>query len=273
MPFSATGIFTPAVTFVPDSPATAADQNTQDVDMAQGFTDCLTRDGLAPATNNISFGGFQINELGAGVAPTDAATVSQAGSTGMIGELRAKAGMTIPAKWLLCFGQAVSRTTYAALFAEIGIAWGAGDTTTTFNVPDFRGRGWAGVDNMGGTAASRVTLAVAGFDGTVLGAAGGDQNYAEHDHGLTDPTHNHGITDPAHQHLWGNGANGGTLGAGSVDATFINSGVSTLNTNPSVTGITVNNAPTNITVNNAGTGLGANMQPTAMVNIIIYAGV
>ena len=45
----------------------------------------------------------------------------------------------IPDGWLHCHGQAVSRTTYAALFAAIGTVYGQGDGSTTFNVPDFRG--------------------------------------------------------------------------------------------------------------------------------------
>ena len=52
----------------------------------------------------------------------------------MIGEIRAFAFQTPPPKWLE-FGQAVSRTTYAALYAAIGITWGAGNGTTTFNLP------------------------------------------------------------------------------------------------------------------------------------------
>lgn len=56
------------------------------------------------------------------------------------------AGATAPTGWLLCQGQAVSRTTYAALFAVIGATYGAGDGTTTFNVPDMRGEFPRGLD-------------------------------------------------------------------------------------------------------------------------------
>ncbi|HGH6718284.1 TPA: phage tail protein [Neisseria meningitidis] len=55
------------------------------------------------------------------------------------------AGRTAPAGWLKANGAAVSRTTYAALFAAIGTTYGAGDGSTTFNLPDLRGefmRGW-----------------------------------------------------------------------------------------------------------------------------------
>ena len=50
------------------------------------------------------------------------------------------AGNTIPAGWLLCDGSAVSRTDYAKLFSAIGTTWGAGDGSTTFNLPNSIGR-------------------------------------------------------------------------------------------------------------------------------------
>lgn len=52
----------------------------------------------------------------------------------------AYAGSAAPTGWLLEDGSAVSRTTYATLFAVIGTTYGAGDGSTTFNVPDSRGR-------------------------------------------------------------------------------------------------------------------------------------
>jgi len=55
---------------------------------------------------------------------------------------------TAPTGWLLCDGTAVSRTTYASLFAVIGTTFGTGDDSTTFNVPDFRGRVPAGPDGV-----------------------------------------------------------------------------------------------------------------------------
>lgn len=81
------------------------------------------------------------------------------------------------AGWLLCFGQAVSRTTYATLFAAIGTTYGAGDGTTTFNVPDLRGRVGAGKDDMGGTAANRLTTGGSGVNGATLGAVGGAETH------------------------------------------------------------------------------------------------
>lgn len=55
-----------------------------------------------------------------------------------VGSIVPYGGATAPSGWLLCQGQAVSRTTYAELFAVIGTAYGSGDDSTTFNIPDLR---------------------------------------------------------------------------------------------------------------------------------------
>ena len=63
------------------------------------------------------------------------------------------AGAVAPDGWLLCQGQAVSRTTYAQLFSVIGTTYGSGDGSTTFNLPDMRGRVAVGSDaNLGAAA-------------------------------------------------------------------------------------------------------------------------
>lgn len=88
----------------------------------------------------------------------------------LVGGIMAFAGATPPNGWLLCYGQAVSRTVYARLFAIIGTAHGSGDGVTTFNVPDLRGRVPVGIDDMGGVDAGRLTSW-----SNVLGASGGAQ--------------------------------------------------------------------------------------------------
>lgn len=85
-------------------------------------------------------------------------------------------GSTAPnSSFVFPYGQAISRTTYSALFAVISTTYGTGDGSTTFNVPDLRGRVFAGKDDMGGVAAGRVTSAASGIDGATLGATGGEQ--------------------------------------------------------------------------------------------------
>ena len=125
------------------------------------------------------------------------------------------AGTAAPSGYLLCFGQAVSRSTYSDLFTAIGTTFGSGDGSTTFNLPDLRGRVAAGKDDMGGSAANRITSGGSGITGTTLGASGGTQT-----HTLTTaemPSHTHTIPT-----FSGCGATAG-VGSGGPGST-INSG-------------------------------------------------
>jgi microcystin-dependent protein len=80
-------------------------------------------------------------------------------------------GAPVAPGWLPCDGRVVSRTLYVDLFDAVGTTFGAGDGSTTFNLPDFRGRSPLGPDNLGGTSANRVTNT--GADG--VGGAGGSE--------------------------------------------------------------------------------------------------
>ena len=101
-------------------------------------------------------------------------------------------GSSAPTGFLLCSGQAVSRSTYSALFGVISTTYGAGDESSTFNLPDLRGRVVAGQDDMGGTSADRLTGLTGGVDGDTLAATGGAETHvlttaqlATHTHGAT----------------------------------------------------------------------------------------
>jgi len=63
----------------------------------------------------------------------------------LVGCILTYAGSTAPTGWLLCQGQAISRTTYADLYALCGTTYGVGDGSTTFNLPDLRGRVVVGI--------------------------------------------------------------------------------------------------------------------------------
>ena len=104
------------------------------------------------------------------------------------------AGSTEPSGYLFCYGQEVSRATYSDLFTAIGTTYGVGDGSTTFNLPDLRGRTVFGRDNMGGLAANRITNSGTGnpgIDGTSLGATGGADRYALQAAQM--PGHTHGL--------------------------------------------------------------------------------
>lgn len=97
------------------------------------------------------------------------------GGTIPVGGMLDYAGSTAPDSYLFCYGQALSRTAYADLYAVLGTFYGSGDGSTTFNVPDKRGRVTAGKDDMGGTSANRLTGQTGGLNGDNLGAVGGEE--------------------------------------------------------------------------------------------------
>lgn len=73
--------------------------------------------------------------------------------------------------WLLCDGREVSRTTYAALYNEIGTRYGDGDTLTTFNLPDARGRSLLGAGTGTGLTARDINAISVGEENHTLTAA------------------------------------------------------------------------------------------------------
>lgn len=110
--------------------------------------------------------------------------------------------------WIPLFGQTVSATDYPLLAAKFGI------TGPTIALPDRRGLVVAGVDNMGGVSANRLTGKPGGLDGDVLGAIGGAET-----HTLTEsqmPSHKHDVVTQSagvHTHPVSRGGNGGGTGA------------------------------------------------------------
>lgn len=170
-------------------------------------------------------------------------------STYFTGQLVESAGTTVPAGFLACDGSAVSRTTYSALFSFIGTTWGVGDGSTTFNVPDLRGRATIGSGTGSGLTARTVGQQTIGEENHVLTTA----ELAAHNHGvnINDPGHTHST---AYQAVIGNG--GSNAGSGSL-------ALSTISINSATTGITA-------TSNNTGSGTAHNtMQPSAVVTKLI----
>jgi microcystin-dependent protein len=162
MPFDASGTFTRirgADSWKGDAtantPIRADLHDTNDNDFASGLSDCITKTGKTQPTADLPMAGHKLVNLGAPTASTDAATKQyvdnaiEAAKTSLLlppGMMMpyAKSG-SVPAGWLYCNGQLVSRATFSSLFAVIGTTFGAGDGSTTFALPDMRGRfprGW-----------------------------------------------------------------------------------------------------------------------------------
>lgn len=205
------------------------------------------------------------------------------------GAMLAYAGGTIPTGFILCDGKAYSRTTYAALFAAIGSAWGAGDGSTTFNVPDMRDRFPIGagltyaLGSAGGLGAFTPSISIGAHGIVIAEMPYHDHGWVDHGHnhpmydpghghGVSDPTHTHGYSDPGHGHSISDG--GHAHGYTAMQAPWnganndVNAGTSGSQYNPttsaSTTGIGINGATTNISIYGAGTGIGVNAAGTGV---------
>lgn len=136
------------------------------------------------------------------------------------GMVQAFARATCPIGWIKADGSAVSRTTKECLFLAIGTSHGRGDNSTTFNVPDYRGRFLRGVSEGSGLdpdANSRTAMATGGNTGNAVGSVQGDV-FGSHSHSYTNyPSYNLGsigadANNPSRGNF-GGGANGTTSGA------------------------------------------------------------
>ena len=197
-----------------------------------------------------------------------------------VGTLELSAGPTVPAGWMRCDGAAISRTTYAALFAEIGVSYGAGDGSTTFNIPDYRGRVPVGWDTaVGGVFADRIPTATANT--RTLGSVGGAATVTLTTAQLASHTHDSSLTIPEHNHPWLQSGGGGatidtTSGGGS--RSFNAAGASAAMVGDPLTGSywtapssdILGTNPVSGSINNAGSGdAHNNVQPVLTTNIMI----
>ena len=136
-----------------------------------------------------------------------------------VGSMFLWAASTAPQDFLLCNGQAISRTQFTSLFSIIGTTWGAGDGSTTFNVPNTGGRVVRGVN---GT----YTQALTGGADTVTLAANQLPNHA---HSYTEPNsgtgHKHTTAQPGGQSAAGLGPRAGDFNTGGPDTGFAVTGI------------------------------------------------
>ena len=210
------------------------------------------------------------------------------------GIVYAYAGATAPSGYLLCQGQAVSRTTYAALFMAIGTTFGTGDGSTTFNVPDLQGRVAIGSSSAyslgakGGASTVTLTSAQSGVPAHAHGLNSHKHSIPEHGHGhsLTLPNHGHTVTKAwriapkitsGGTAMFANGTGAGIHGyLEDMDGL-----VGAVSSYPSISGSVSNKAAfdtaaaTGNTANNSASDASSahnNMQPYQVLNYIISTG-
>lgn len=173
-----------------------------------------------------------------------------------IGSIDAFAGITAPQGWLMCDGSAKSRTTYAALFGVCGTRFGAGDGSTTFNVPDLRGRSPMGVGQAVGGGSIGNNYA--------LGQKFGHEAMQAHNHAVSDSGHGHAT--PGHGFNWGPGGNVHAQ-INAVGGAASNNWLHTIQTSWATTYA----AFTGIGIQNSGAGDSQNVHPVLGLNHIIRA--
>jgi microcystin-dependent protein len=182
------------------------------VTLANGFTQLMYCDGT-----NVVLASVPINSTNGNVAIAGNATVG--GNLAVTGNITVAGGDIIqpgviweyggaaaPTGWLLCNGAAVSRTTYAALFAIIGTTYGSGDGSTTFNVPDRRDRVGVGAGSSysrgqtgGAVTATTSTDGAHNHTGNTGGTAITTAQMPSHTHTGTTNTagaHTHNVNTP-----------------------------------------------------------------------------
>ena len=192
------------------------------------------------------------------------------------------AGSTVPAGYLPCDGSAVDRTTYASLFTAIGTTYGAGDGSTTFNVPDISGRvviGVSGAHAMASTGGTEtVTLQTAN-----LPAHG--HSVPKHGHANTiaakTPQLAHTITQPVFKYNSPNSA-GNSAGSSKTTCKTASTQTASRGTNLAVTahaatactmsGSVTNKPAFNSDSTSGGGSAHSNMQPYIAINYIISTG-
>jgi microcystin-dependent protein len=166
------------------------------------------------------------------------------------------AGISSPTGYLLCDGSAISREVYAGLFIAIDTIYGAGDGSTTFNLPNFTGRIPVCIDN------SQIEF-------NTLGQVGGEKT-----HTLTTgemPSHNHSVTDSGHAHTQTTINDDFNNTSGNYGGNYAKPSYPPSDGAGSITWTnTINSSTTGISINNSGGGLAHNnLQPYIVTNYII----
>lgn len=222
-------------------------------------------------------GSVLVADPGQSVGVRWAAASSSSGAVVPTGTILPFAGSSVPAGgFLLCDGQAVSRSDYSALFNTINITYGAGNGSSTFNVPNLRGRvpvgfasGDTGTDSFGvlaGTPGNKITTMISGTSpgqnevqvpghahGITFTAGGGAHGHANVSTGTQDTAHSHGVTsvtggNHAHDYKFFNNTGSGTntFGIGAVGVNSSGSSTNSTVANPSHThSVTLGNESAN----------------------------
>ncbi|MBR3661774.1 MAG: tail fiber protein [Alphaproteobacteria bacterium] len=176
MPFDSQGKFTRIHSWeqdrINDVDIVSDRHDEEDDNFAEGLSACVCKDGRSVMSGNLNLGGYRINNVADGLAANDVVNKKQLDDLSgtlteeltavitniikaqtFVGDVKTSVKSENHGGWILCNGQELSRTVYADLFDVIGTRFGAGDGSTTFNVPDYRGKFLRG---LGGNSAADI---------------------------------------------------------------------------------------------------------------------
>ena len=221
--------------------------NTTLTDIASALTGSVAADGQTPMTGSLNMASNKIISVTDPTNPQDATTKAYVDAADAVltaaiaaipslptGTINMWSTASAPTGYLLCAGSAVSRTTYAALFAVISTTFGVGDGSTTFNLPNYT---------------NRMPY------GTTVGATGGSADAVVVSH-----THTATVTDPGHAHSYSPNYYSQYITGGSGNAAALQTSGTT---GTATTGISVSNSTTGVS------GTNANLPPYLGINFII----
>ncbi|WP_429497243.1 hypothetical protein ACQUFY_11910 [Robbsia andropogonis] len=241
MSFNGQGVFNPLYNWQQDAAQglniQADRMQGQDQDMANGLSNCITKDGQSTPTANLKMGGFKHTNASAGVADSDYATMAQLNAVSAAINLAIPVGMIamwnstaspIPSNFQLCDG--------------------------TNGTPDLRGKFVIGADQ--NTTPTYANGATGGTATNTLSVA----NLPPHNHPVNDPGHLHGYTDPGHLHQLGGNVPLAVPG-GSLNISGSPTSGAASQTLSATTNIQINTATTGITTSNTGSGTAVNNLP------------
>lgn len=188
---------TPLTDILNGDPADASkvQTNFQIIETYINGTNLVRTDGTEVMAASLDMDGNKVVNLADGSADADAVNKGQLDAAVVdafpAGVMMAYGGAAAPSLWLMCDGTAVSRTTYSALFAAIGTAYGVGDGSTTFNLPDLRDKypiGDSASLTLGDSVGSNDAVAVAHTHTST------DHSHTYSGSTSSDGTHSHGST-------------------------------------------------------------------------------
>ena len=168
MPFDSEGMFSRLHSWendrINDIDIVTDHMDEEDDNFADGLSQCFLKNGTSKMEGNFNGGNFKLINVADGALPGDAVNRSQLDKSLQdskslinalfcVGDIKSSLISENHDNWLICDGQEISRSEYSQLFSVIGEKFGAGNGSTTFNVPDYRGRFLRG---LGGNSAADV---------------------------------------------------------------------------------------------------------------------